>query len=264
MGHVLTRMKKLICFLTLSAPVFGQLITPSWRGDESTSHAEWDVFTEAKLAPNFPDVAIDEDATLTCRTSSAFLTSGRNIYSFQAPISMQLDDTTGLLVRNIFLQIGSLGSEVNTAGIQLIVEDDLGDISVISPTQYFVGSQEELNGENGGLGTIYGIQWDLRERPFTGKYTILFEAASSSLSLDRVSLDLSENYLEVTKPRPLSIQITGEEVTVSWLGGRRLQSSQSLVDGWVDVLVAEGVNQIILPLQKSTTFFRLIAVKPAE
>ena len=117
-------MKKLICFLTLSAPVFGQLITPSWRGDEGTSHAEWDVFTEAKFAPNFPDVAVDEDATLTCRTSSAFLTSGRNIYSFQAPISMQLDDTTGLLVQNIFLQIGALGSEVDTAGIQLIVENE--------------------------------------------------------------------------------------------------------------------------------------------
>jgi hypothetical protein len=30
---------------------------------------------------------------------------------------MQLDDTTGLLVQNIFLQIGALGSEVDTAGI---------------------------------------------------------------------------------------------------------------------------------------------------
>ena len=99
------RMKKLICFLTLSVPVFGQLITPSWRGDKGTSHAEWMFFTEANFAPNFPDVAVDEDATLTCRTSSAFLTSGRNIYSFQAPISMQLDDTTGLLVQIFFFKL---------------------------------------------------------------------------------------------------------------------------------------------------------------
>jgi hypothetical protein len=257
-------MKKLICFLTLSAPVFGQLITPSWRGDEGTSHAEWDVFTEANFAPNFPDVAVDEDATLTCRTSSAFLTSGRNIYSFQAPISMQLDDTTGLLVQNIFLQIGALGSEVDTTGIQLIVENDEGEVSVIFPTRNFVGSEEALNGENGGMGTIYGIQWDLREMPFTGKYTILFDAASSSLSLDRVSLDLSGNYLEVAKPRPLRVRINSGDVTVSWLGSRRLQSSQSLANGWVDVPGAEGVNQIILPLQKTTTFFRLKEVKTAE
>lgn len=264
MKHALKQMKKLLCFLTLSVPVFGQLLTPSWRNDEGSSHAEWDVFAEANFAPNFPDVAADEDATLTCRTSSAFLTSGRNIYSFQAPISMQLDDTTGLLVRNIFLQLGTLGSEVDADGIQLILENDIGDVSIISPTQYFVGSQEELNGENGGLGTIYGIQWDLRERPFTGKYTILFDAASTSLSLDKVSLDLSEKYLEVAKPRPLSIQITGEEVTVSWLGSRRLQSSQSLANGWVDVPGAESINRIILPLQKTTTFFRLTAVDLAE
>ena len=177
---------------------------------------------------------------------------------------MQLDDNTELLVRNVFLQLGTLGSDVDTAGIQLIVENDIGEIIIIPPTQYFVGSQEELNGENGGLGTIYGIQWDLRERPFTGKYTILFEAASTSLSLDRVSLDLSENYFEVAKPRPLNVQITGGEVTVSWLGSRRLQSSQSLVDGWVDVPGAESVNQIIVPLQKQTTFFRLTAADPAE
>ena len=119
-------MQKLLCFLTLSVPVFGQLLTPSWRNDKGSSHAEWDVFTEANFAPNFPDVAADEDATLTCRTSSAFLTSGRNIYSFQAPISMQLDDTTGLLVRNIFLQLGTLGSEVDADGIQLILENDIG------------------------------------------------------------------------------------------------------------------------------------------
>lgn len=257
-------MKRLLFFLVLSASVFGQLLTPSWRNDEGSSHAEWDVFTEATFVPNFPDVAFDEDATLTCRTSSAFLTSSRNIYSFQAPISMQLDDTTGLLVRNVFLQIGALGSGVDAAGIQLIVEDDEGEVRVIFPTQNFIGSEEELNGENGGLGTIYGIQWDLRETPFTGKYTILFDAAAPSLSLDRVSLDLSEEYLEIAKPRPLSIRINPGEVMVSWIGGRRLQSSQSLVSGWVNVPGAEGVNQIILPLQNQTTFFRLTAVNPVE
>ena len=100
--------------------------------------------------------------------------------------------------------------------------------------------------------------------PFTGKYTILFDAASSSLSLDRVSLDLSGNYLEVARPRPLQVRINSGDVTVSWLGSRRLQSSQSLANGWVDVPGAEGINQIILPLQKTTTFFRLKEGKTAE
>jgi hypothetical protein len=69
-----------------------------------------------------------------------------------------------------------------------------------------------------------------------------------------VSLDLSGNYLEVAKPRPLQVRINSGDVTVSWLGSRRLQSSQSLANGWVDVPGAEGVNQIILPSPKNDNF----------
>ncbi|MDF1714308.1 MAG: hypothetical protein P1U90_18875 [Akkermansiaceae bacterium] len=257
-------MKNMLCYLTLISPLFGQLVTPSWRDGGADSHAEWDLFTEAKFAPNFPDVAPDGDATLTCRTSSAFLTSSRNIYSFQAPISMQLDDTTGLLVRNIFLQIGALGSGLDAAGARLITEDEQGEVRVIFPTQSFIASEEELTGDRGGIGTTYGIQWDLQETPITGKYTILFDAVSTSLSIDRVSLDLSEDYRAVNKPKPLSVQVRGGDVMVSWFGNRRLQSSHSLNSGWTDVPETEGVNQIVLPLQKQATFFRLRSAGAVE
>jgi hypothetical protein len=70
-----------------------------------------------------------------------------------------------------------------------------------------------------------------------------------------VSLDLSGNYLEVAKPRPLQVRINSGDVTVSWLGSRRLQSSQSLANGWVDVPGAEGVNQIIYPSKKRQLSF---------
>lgn len=107
---------------------------------------------------------------------------------------MQLDDTTGLVVRNIFLQVGTLGSGMDAAEARLIYENEQGEVQVILPSQTFIASEEDLTGELGGVGTTYGIQWDLRETPLTGSYSILFDASSTSLSLDRVSLDLSSEY----------------------------------------------------------------------
>ena len=214
--------------------------------------------------PNSPDVATDPDASLTSRTSSAFLTGSRNIYSFQAPISMQLDDTTGLVVRNIFLQVGTLGSGMDAAEARLIYENEQGEVQVILPSQTFIASEEDLTGELGGVGTTYGIQWDLRETPLTGSYSILFDASSTSLSLDRVSLDLSSEYRVISKPEPLAVRIRGNEVIVSWFGSRRLQSSKTLQDDWADVDGSEGVNQVTLPLQSGPTFFRLSPIEASN
>ena len=257
-------MKQLLFCLILSVSAFGQLVTPSWRGEAETSHAEWDVFTEAKFAPNFPDVVADDNASLTCRTSSAFLTGGRNIYSFQAPLSMQLDDTTDLPIENVFLQIAALGSGIDAAGARLLVEDDEGQVTVILPSRNLIISEEELTGDRGGVGTIYGIQWDLRGSPMTGTYSILFDASESSLSLDRVSLDLSTEYQEVPKPQPLNVQVMGDEVRVFWFGNRRLQSSNTLDSDWVDVPGSDGVNAITLAREDQPTFFRLKAIEDPE
>ena len=151
-------MRNLFYLVVLGSAASGQLITPEWRGEEGKSHIEWDVFSEAKFLPNSPDVATDPDASLTSRTSSAFLTGSRNIYSFQAPISMQLDDTTGLVVRHIFLQVGTLGAGMDAAGARLIFENEQGEVQVIPPSQTFIASEEDLTGERGGVGTAYGIQ----------------------------------------------------------------------------------------------------------
>ena len=53
-------MKILLSLLALTGPIYAQFIEPSWRGSEMTTHAEWDVFTEANFDPNSPDVATDD------------------------------------------------------------------------------------------------------------------------------------------------------------------------------------------------------------
>jgi len=253
----LSQMKVVLITFIMVSRLAGQFLIPEWRGAGPSSHAEWDLFSHAKFEANTPDVVPDPDAGLLSSTSSAFLTSARNIYSFQSPLSLQLDDTTPLEVRNIFLQIRTLGVGLNTGDALLLHENEEGETVATSPSRVLVIGEEDLTGERGGTGTNYALQWDLRETPVTGSYTILFGATTTSLSLDRVSLDLSESYQEVARPEPLQVRVVGDEVVVTWFGTRQLQSSGSLSGGWEVVPGSAGVNEIRLPLQGSTTFFRL-------
>ena len=249
-------MKTLALILLFPLQASSQLITPEWRGLPLSNHAEWDIFTAAKFEPNAPDVS-GANASITGTTSSAFLTSSGNIYSFQAPTFFQLDASSVEGIANVFLQIKALGSSIDLAGAMLIADDADCNPFAISPTHSMVISEEQLGGERGGIGTLYTLQWDLRATPITGDYTILFNATESSLSLDRVSLDTSESYQFVPKPEPFEIDIQGGQVHLTWLGSGQLQTSSSLDSGWTDIPEATGKNALSLPLTSGPVFFRV-------
>lgn len=251
-------MKPFFFSLLFSASLHGQFLEPEWRGLDETNHAEWDVFTEARFSPNFPDVVADEDASITGTTSSAFITSGGNIYSFSAPTFFQLDDSTDFPIANVFLQLSALGSEVALDAVRLIYSDEEGGAIQVFPNQVMTLSEEELGGERGGIGSVYTMQWDLSDQPISGTYSILFNAAESSMSLGAVSLDTSATFLEVSVPRSLSLSVEDGLVHLSWFGSGQLQTSASLDDNdWVEVIEARGVNEISLPLTNSSAFFRV-------
>lgn len=254
-------MKHATFFFVLSS-VFcsGQFQVPDWRSSEGSTHAEWDVFTEPKFVANSPDV-VSDDATILCTTGSAFLTGGGNIYSFQAPTAFQLDDSVEGPVSNIFLQVQTLGSRMDLESARIIYKPDPEGAAVtIWPRLSVVACAEPLTGEFGGVGVIYNIQWDLRPAPITGSYSILFNAASSSMSLDKVSLDTSAEYTEIPEPKPLSVEIINGEVVVTWACPGQLQMSTTLEeDGWIDVSEATGKRTITMPISSAPTFFRLNA-----
>ena len=256
-----------VLFLAFSSmSLTAQFTAPEWRGSEGSTHAEWDVFTEPKFEPNFPDVSTD-DATIVCTTGSAFLTGTGNIYSFQAPTFFQLDDLVDGPVTNVYLQIESLGSGIEVDTARLIYSPVGGETVSVAPRLAAVACEEELTGPNGGIGTVYLFQWDLRESPISDSYAILFNAASSSLSLDKVSLDTSPEYLEIPEPKPLSVEIVAGEVLVSWSCAGQLQSSTTLKnDSWADVAETAGKRSITLPLSPTPIFFRLrseVEVEPS-
>ena len=259
-------MRHLIIVTVLISPIQAQFLTPAWRGQDNSEHAAWDIFTEAKLEPNSPDVSADFptlDAELQCNTSSAFLTSSGNIYSFQSATAFQLTDSTNFPVRNVLLQISALGSEIAPDSVKLVGTDASGERKAFSPIRSFVLNQQELTGANGGLGTTYAYQWDLTEIPSVGEYGILFAAAESSMSLGAVSLDSYDQYLEVPIPEPVlptpSMSISDDTINLSWPARYLLESSTN-VSVWTEERGTgedSGSKTLALPLSSQATFFRL-------
>ena len=258
-------------------PLCAQFISPLWEGDENTEYAEWDFFTEASVDPNFPDVAQDEptnDATVTCSTPSAFVTSSRNIYSFLSPLSFQLDDSAEFPVRNVVLQIFSQGSELDLNSLQLIPGDAQSLDDIVIPNLVALLDQEALTGVNGGLGSSYLVQWDLSEAPLTGTYSLLFSSEESSMSLDKLSLHTSDTFVEVILPKVAaeevtapSLRVEGENIIVSWplasSGDLILEMTSDLSDAesWTEVVheptETESEYEQSFPLSNGSFFFRL-------
>lgn len=250
------KLKALLASILLSGQAPAQFINPDWRDADLTEHALWDFFTQPSLTPNDPDI-VEDNATLTCTTPSAFITSSGNIYSHQAPAAFQLDDSAPFPIHNIVLQISALGSGIDLEAARLIFENDEGTTVALPPLKSFILSEEELGGERGGLGTTYVLQWNPRTIPPSSTYSILFNASESSLSLDKLSLDTSSTFFPVTKPKPLSIERNSDSVTLTWFGDWELQSSTSLASAWVTVPGSNSTNTITLPLASESTFFRL-------
>lgn len=259
--------------LTSSLPLSAQFITPVWEGSPNSEQAAWDIFTSASVTPNSPDVTADSptnDATITCSTSSAFLTSGSNIYSFSSALSFQLDDSADFPVANVLLQIFSQGSELDLTTLRLIPADATGPEDILPPTQAFLINQGALTGENGGLGSSYAIQWDTSAAPLTGTYSILFQSEESSMSLDKASLHTSDTYTAVSIPvlavEAPTIQLSGGNIVISWPldGGDTvtLQQSQNLSDedSWTAITTAPTETstryEVSLTTSPTTTFFR--------
>lgn len=251
-----------------------ELLVPAWRGTAGAEHAEWNVFTSAVPGQgNVPDVGripADNGALLFCTTNNAFIASGGNIYSFSGAISLQVIDTFAAPIRNVVLQVKTLGAELDPESVELRGLD-LGSAAVRSrPDRAFETFRGSVTNDFGTSSVVVRVfQWDLRARPLTGTFGVVFNAATSSMSLDRVALDVSSNFEEVRVPeagRPrLGVEAVAEAIVLSWpeSAGGVVETNDDPGDpsGWVPVsgvpTAQAGVLRLELPRSAPAAFFRL-------
>jgi len=203
------KIRRLICCTALLASasfiparaqqLFPDLLTPSFRGDPGTEFTHWDIFSEAYAAPNYGDQAFAaSDPTITqTLTSSAFLTSGFNIYSFAEATGFELannvSSTLSSPLTNLVFQYDTLGTAIDFDSIRL--HHSGGTLTLANAnvfTEYRV-----ITGGFGGFTNHTAIQWNLTGLGITG-YTIIFESLGSSNSFNAAMLDTSINaYSEI-------------------------------------------------------------------
>lgn len=179
------------CALAVDGAAFE---APIFRGNPGTESALWTAFTDAEGLPgNAPNSVASggvvlADAIVTQDVPGiAFVTGGGNIYSFSAATKFTLADTTAYTtgIGLVVFQAETLGTEISYPLVRLTC--DLGS----GPTSLATARTELFRGSLGGFGgsdVVSKWEWDLTGLG-VNSYTIQFEAAGSSLSLDALALD---------------------------------------------------------------------------
>lgn len=181
-------------------------IVPAFRGLEQGTHGYWESFSVPFGSPgNAPDQpGSTATALLTQSLSpSTFVTGTGNLYDPSGTVGFTLTHSVPFTLGTVVLQTRTLGSEWDYDSFRLT---------------YSVGSEEHHLAPMLALeldrGTVLGAsvstlhQWDLRGLNISD-YSLSFQAAGSSLSLDSVTLDAWEGFLAVPEPGLPALALLG-------------------------------------------------------
>lgn len=150
----------------------------------TSQYAEWNTFESSALSTGdtTPEVGLSAGTTASLKetTGGAFLVGG-NVYSFAVAtqFTATLSGTTGGLY-DVYLRIATVGSTASQTSALLNGQ---------AATQVVV-QKTESQGDFGGFGTSYEQELYWKWSGVTGAnlYTFNFGAASTSMSLDQLSL----------------------------------------------------------------------------
>jgi len=162
-------------------------VVPFYRGLSDTEWAGWDDFTIPVGSPgNAPDVAGSTGhGVITQTDSSAFVTSGGNIYSFAAPTHFNVADDTSYILGSVVFQARTLGTEMDYGSVRLQY-DNGGGLQTLSATRLEL-DRTSLGGF-GGSGVSSLWEWDVSALNIDD-FSIVFDASGSSMSFAAATLD---------------------------------------------------------------------------
>jgi hypothetical protein len=160
------------------------------RGGANSTYAEWNVFTAGHTNPNAPDVGTfgPAGAALVQANTTAFVTSGGNIYSFAAAtdfdvVAPSLNLGAGHATR-VVAQIATLGTPLLESSLALSYIRDAVTLQAPRTSATFTSVPNPA----GGNTEEWTVVWDVPD--FNPASLLLeFKASGSSMSLDRLAVD---------------------------------------------------------------------------
>ncbi|HMO64652.1 MAG TPA: PEP-CTERM sorting domain-containing protein [Verrucomicrobiota bacterium] len=168
-------------------------LSPSFRGSADSESALWTDFTDANGGSNPPNGVAPGGGVLAGASITqdvpgiAFVTGGGNLYSFSGAMQFTLSYNPGFVgdVGMVVLQTETLGTELDYGNVRLNYGLGAGSVSLST-------TRDELFrtplGGFGGSAVGSKWEWDLFGLGVED-FTITFQAAGSSLSLDAAALD---------------------------------------------------------------------------
>lgn len=220
-------------------------LVPSFREAVGTADdfTFWDVFEpDPTLVQNWAynhaftgdQVPGASNATLTqTGTSSAFFTSGFNIYSFSEATAFRVDNTLTAHPQNVVFQFETLGTFIDYDSIQLNYTVG-GNTYSIAPTN-IISESRVITGGFGGFTNRVSVQWDLSNPALTFlSYNITFSALGSSNSFNMALLETSTGpYTEIVPSAR------------TWDGGGGNANWSNAANWSTDTIHAAGANVTI-------------------
>ncbi len=209
--------------------LFNSFLTPSF----STQYSAWDVLYTPYNYANYPDYSAPygtygsapagytippnanptnpsaywdiRNATITqTGTSTAFIigpgvSGSGNVYSFAAPTSYVLNNSTATPLGTVCFQFQTDGTLLDFSSIQLRYTNASGSVVNLAPGDLL--REYRTSGSSfGGIANRTAVQWNLTGLGITS-YQILYSAVSSSNSFQLASLDTAATYGDIIPAR---------------------------------------------------------------
>jgi hypothetical protein len=195
---------------------------PDWRGDDNTSHYEWETFTSAGATsgPNFPgnEPFPSGNALLFNFGQNAVIAGSGNIYAFGGALNIHTYGYSDTDIQDVVFNFATLGTEIDYAGAMLAWSDGTedGESGIVMPLfDYSMNYYEEVDFGQ-GMGVIANVSWsfdlsglsaDIRE------VGLIWSSDAANISLDTATMDL--RYAAIPAPGALAL------LGLAGLAGRR-------------------------------------------
>lgn len=171
-------------------------LVPAWAGDATASRYEWNSFTEAYQAPNFPDSPFSTDVMLFNFTPGATIAGSGNIYNPAAGLNIHMYGSFAFELA--VLNISTSGSELNYDDTYLFVSSEGEKESATITATAIERFREEVPGLGYNVTVAYefntsDVAFDIVDWGF------FYNGTDPHLSLDAARLDFN------TVPVPASI-----------------------------------------------------------